>query len=79
MLQAMNTGNEGSMATIHANTSRDALMRLESMVAMANINIPERSIRQQIASAITVVVQLSRMSDGTGNAAVRRLQASKKT
>src|SRR6202453_1337622 len=65
MLQAMNTGHEGSLATIHANTSRDALMRLESMVAMANINIPERSIRQQIASAITVVVQLSRMSDGT--------------
>jgi pilus assembly protein CpaF len=65
MLQAMNTGHEGSMATIHANTSRDALMRLESMVAMANISIPERSVRQQIASAITVVVQLSRMSDGT--------------
>jgi pilus assembly protein CpaF len=65
MLQAMNTGHEGSMATIHANTSRDALMRLESMVAMANVNIPERSVRQQIASAITVVVQLSRMSDGT--------------
>ena len=65
MLQAMNTGHEGSMATIHANTSRDALMRLESMVAMANINIPERSVRQQIASAITVVVQVSRMSDGT--------------
>src|SRR3984957_18290472 len=65
MLQAMNTGHEGSMATIHANTSRDALMRLESMVAMANINIPERSIRQQIASAITVVVQLSRMSEAT--------------
>jgi pilus assembly protein CpaF len=65
MLQAMNTGHEGSMATIHANTSRDALMRLESMVAMANINIPERSVRQQIASAITVVVQLSRMSDGS--------------
>src|SRR5580698_8339665 len=65
MLQAMNTGHEGSMATIHANTSRDALSRLESMVAMANVNMPERSIRQQIASAITVVVQLSRMSDGT--------------
>jgi pilus assembly protein CpaF len=65
MLQAMNTGHEGSMATIHANTSRDALMRLESMVAMANINIPERSVRQQIASAITLVVQLTRMSDGT--------------
>lgn len=65
MLQAMNTGHEGSMATIHANTSRDALMRLESMVAMASVNIPERSVRQQIASAITIVVQLSRMSDGT--------------
>jgi pilus assembly protein CpaF len=65
MLQAMNTGHEGSMATIHANTSRDALMRLESMVAMASINIPERSVRQQIASAVTIVVQLSRLSDGT--------------
>src|ERR1700728_2540118 len=65
MLQAMNTGHEGSMATIHANTSRDALSRLESMVAMANISIPERSVRQQIASAISVVVQVSRMSDGT--------------
>ena len=55
MLQAMNTGHEGSLATIHANTSRDALTRLESMVAMASINIPERSVRHQIASAITVV------------------------
>ncbi len=65
MLQAMNTGHEGSMATIHANTSRDALMRLESMVAMASVGIPERSVRQQIASAISVVVQLTRMSDGS--------------
>jgi pilus assembly protein CpaF len=65
MLQAMNTGHEGSMATIHANTSRDALSRLESMVAMANVNMPERSVRQQIGSAISVVVQVSRMSDGT--------------
>jgi pilus assembly protein CpaF len=65
MLQAMNTGHEGSMTTIHANTSRDALSRLESMVAMASVNIPERSVRQQIASAISVVVQVSRMSDGT--------------
>ncbi len=65
MLQAMNTGHEGSMTTIHANTSRDALMRLESMVAMASVNIPEKSVRQQIASAISVVVQVSRMSDGT--------------
>jgi pilus assembly protein CpaF len=65
MLQAMNTGHEGSMTTIHANTSRDALSRLESMVAMASVNMPERSVRQQIASAITVIVQVSRMSDGT--------------
>jgi pilus assembly protein CpaF len=65
MLQAMNTGHEGSMTTIHANTSRDALSRLESMVAMANINLPERAVRQQISSAISVVVQVSRMSDGS--------------
>jgi pilus assembly protein CpaF len=65
MLQAMNTGHEGSMTTIHANTPRDALSRLESMVAMANVNMPERSVRQQIASAVAVVVQVSRMSDGT--------------
>jgi pilus assembly protein CpaF len=65
MLQAMNTGHEGSMTTIHANTSRDALSRLESMVAMANVNLPERSVRQQISSAITIVVQVARMSDGT--------------
>jgi pilus assembly protein CpaF len=65
MLQAMNTGHEGSMTTIHANTCRDALSRLESMVAMANLNLPERAVRQQIASAVSVVVQISRMSDGT--------------
>ena len=65
MLQAMNTGHEGSMTTIHANTPRDALSRLESMVAMGNMNLPERTVRQQIASAITIVVQCSRMSDGT--------------
>ncbi|HZS49675.1 MAG TPA: CpaF family protein [Bryobacterales bacterium] len=65
MLQAMNTGHEGSMTTIHANTCRDALARLESMVAMANVNLPERAVRQQIASAIGIVLQLSRMSDGT--------------
>jgi pilus assembly protein CpaF len=64
MLQAMNTGHEGSMTTIHANTPRDALSRLESMVAMANLNLPERAVRQQIASAIAIVVQISRMSDG---------------
>ena len=65
MLQAMNTGHEGSMTTIHANTPRDAIARLESMVAMGNMNMPEKSVRQQIASAITIVVQASRMSDGT--------------
>ena len=65
MLQAMNTGHEGSMATIHANTPRDALSRLESMVAMTSMNIPERTVRQQMASAITLVVQVSRMSDGS--------------
>lgn len=65
MLQAMNTGHEGSMTTIHANTTRDALSRLESMVAMSNLNIPERTVRQQIASAIAIVVQVSRLSDGS--------------
>ncbi len=65
MLQAMNTGHEGSMCTIHANTARDALSRLESMVAMTNLNFPERTVRQQIASALTIVIQISRMSDGT--------------
>jgi pilus assembly protein CpaF len=65
MLQAMNTGHEGSMTTIHANTPRDAVSRLESMVMMGNMNIPEKSIRQQIAAAITIVVQCSRLSDGT--------------
>ena len=65
MLQAMNTGHEGSMTTIHANSSRDALSRLESMVAMASLNLPDRALRQQIASAISIVVQVARMSDGT--------------
>ena len=65
MLQAMNTGHEGSMTTIHANTCRDALARLESMVAMANFNLQEKAVRQQIASAIGLVVQIARMSDGS--------------
>ena len=65
MLQAMNTGHEGSMATIHANSTRDALSRLESMVAMSNLNLPEKTVRQQITSAIAIVVQVSRMSDGS--------------
>lgn len=65
MLQAMNTGHEGSMTTIHANTPRDALSRLESMVAMIGMNLPERTVRHQIASAITIVVQCARLSDGS--------------
>jgi pilus assembly protein CpaF len=65
MLQAMNTGHDGSLTTIHANTPRDALGRLETMVAMASLNIPESAIRRQISSAIDVVVQVSRLSDGT--------------
>jgi pilus assembly protein CpaF len=65
MLQAMNTGHDGSLTTIHANTPRDALYRLDTMVAMANLNIPEKAIRQQIASAVNVIVQVSRMADGT--------------
>jgi len=65
MLQAMNTGHEGSLTTVHANSPRDALARLESMFSMANLNIPERAIRQQIASAIHVVVQIARLPDGT--------------
>jgi len=65
MLQAMNTGHDGSLTTIHANTPRDALSRLETMVAMASLNIPENAIRRQISAAIDVVVQVSRMSDGT--------------
>ncbi len=65
MLQAMNTGHEGSMTTIHANSPRDALSRLETMVAMANLNLPDKAIRQQIASAINLVVQIARLTDGT--------------
>jgi len=65
MLQAMNTGHDGSLTTIHANTPRDALSRLETMVAMANLGIPEAATRRQLASAINVVVQMSRLSDGT--------------
>jgi len=65
MLQAMNTGHDGSLTTIHANSARDALGRLETMVAMANLHLPESATRRQIASAIHLVVQISRLSDGT--------------
>jgi pilus assembly protein CpaF len=65
MLQAMNTGHDGSLATIHANSPRDALTRLETMVSMAGLTIPERAIRHQVTSAIDVVIQLARLSDGS--------------
>jgi pilus assembly protein CpaF len=65
MLQAMNTGHEGSMSTIHANTPRDALSRMETMIAMGGAEIPQRAMRQQIASAIDVIVQGNRFSDGS--------------
>ena len=65
MLQAMNTGHEGSLTTVHANSPRDAMARVENMVSMANLNIPERAVRHQIASAVSAVVQIARLSDGT--------------
>src|ERR1700730_2820941 len=65
MLQAMNTGHDGSMTTVHANSPRDAIARIETMVAMGSLNIPENTLRLQIAAAIDVVVQVSRLSDGT--------------
>jgi pilus assembly protein CpaF len=69
MLQAMNTGHDGSMSTIHANSPRDALYRFENMVLMANVSLPLRAIRTQITSALNLVVQIERMRDG-----VRRIQ-----
>jgi pilus assembly protein CpaF len=65
MMQAMNTGHDGSLSTIHANTARDALSRLETMMLMAGINLPERALREQVASALDIIVQLSRLSDGS--------------
>ena len=65
MLQAMNTGHDGSLSTIHANTTRDAMARLETMVLMAGMDLPERAIREQVSSAIDLVIQLVRFSDGT--------------
>ncbi|MDP3776803.1 CpaF family protein [Methylotenera sp.] len=64
MLQAMNTGHEGSMATVHANTPRDALTRLENMMGMAGFNLPTKAMREQISSALSVVIHVSRLSDG---------------
>ena len=65
MLQAMNTGHDGSITTVHANSPRDALSRIETMVSMSSLDLPERAVRQQIASAVQVVIQVSRLSDGT--------------
>src|SRR5438132_4704698 len=70
MLQAMNTGHDGSMSTVHANSPRDALFRLENMVMMANLSLPLRAVRTQIASALNLLVHIERMRDG-----VRRVQS----
>ena len=65
MMQAMNTGHDGSLTTIHANTPRDALSRVETMISMAGLDIPEKAIRQQVASAVNIIVQTTRLSDGS--------------
>jgi pilus assembly protein CpaF len=65
MLQAMNTGHDGSLTTVHANSPRDAVARLETMAMMANLNLPEKAVRRQIASAVSLVIQIARFSDGT--------------
>jgi len=65
MMQAMNTGHDGSLSTVHANSARDALARLETMMLMSGVNLPERAMREQISSALDIVVHLSRLSDGT--------------
>ena len=65
MMQAMNTGHDGSISTIHANAARDALARVETMMMMAGYGLPERALREQIASALDVVIQLARLSDGS--------------
>src|SRR5438046_1015278 len=65
MLQAMNTGHDGSLTTVHANSPRDAVARLETMAMMANLNLPEKAVRRQIASAVSLVIQIARFNDGT--------------
>src|SRR5690606_23373437 len=70
VLQAMNTGHDGSMCTLHANRPREALVRLENMVSMGSVNLPTKAVRAQIASAVDLIVQVARMRDG-----VRRVQA----
>ena len=70
MLQAMNTGHDGSMSTVHANSPRDALYRIENMVMMANLSLPLKAIRMHIASALNLIVHIERMRDG-----IRRVQS----
>jgi pilus assembly protein CpaF len=65
MMQAMNTGHDGSISTVHANTPRDALARIENMILMASLDLPSRAIREQMASAIQVILQVSRFADGS--------------
>ena len=65
MMQAMNTGHEGSISTVHANSPRDAISRIENMILMANLDLPSRAIREQIAAALHVIIQVSRFSDGS--------------
>jgi pilus assembly protein CpaF len=65
MFQAMNTGHEGSMTTIHANTSRDALLRLETMIQLSGVKMTEKAMRQMISSSLDVIIQLARLSDGS--------------
>ncbi len=65
MLQAMNTGHDGSLSTVHANTPRDAIARLETLVLMAGMDLPLRAVREQVTSAVDLVVQISRLRDGT--------------
>src|SRR3712207_6530297 len=65
MLQAMNTGHDGSLSTVHANSPRDAIARLETLVLMAGMDLPLRAVREQVASAVNLIVQISRLRDGT--------------
>src|SRR5204863_7088460 len=65
MLQAMNTGHDGSLTTVHSNSPRDAIARMETLAMMANLNLPEKAVRRQIASAISLIVQISRFNDGS--------------
>jgi pilus assembly protein CpaF len=65
MLQAMNTGHDGSLTTVHANTPRDSIARLETMVMMAGMDLPARAIREQIASAVDLIIQVARLKDGS--------------